>query len=208
MASLDQNSHFQAAPVRGEVYRYLARLLTFPDDELKMLATSGELDARLADALAHIPYGVRWCTHIDRAGAELEREFMRLFELPVGGHPCSLYGGMYGGNRRSTMEELLRYYRHFGLSVEGAAEKDLPDSIPTVLEFMQFLCLMETRAACLDSAKTPRAAQKDLLGRHLTHWTPLICQRLRDMNPAPIYRDAAAVLNDFCVAELTQFNAA
>ena len=37
------------------------------------------------------------------------------------------------------MEDLLRFYRHFGLSVVHAEDRDLPDSVPTVLEFLGYL---------------------------------------------------------------------
>lgn len=205
MADTDQNLHFQAAAGRAELYRILVRLLSWPDDSVDRVVQSGELDRAIRDLLACMPHmPSRRCGDPSDESVKLQSEFMRLFELSIKGTPCVLYGGMYADNRRAVMEELLRYYRHFGLSVDGAAEKDLPDSIPTVLEFMQFLCVMESRAGSPEEARVPRKVQKDVLERHLTRWSPQLRERLSEMNPARIYRDTIELLDEYCRAELNQ----
>ena len=102
------------------------------------------------------------------------------------------------------MQELLRYYRHFGLTVDGAQVKDLPDSIPTVLQFMQFLCIVESKALSAAERAVPRAAQRDLLSRHLTQWTPKIAERVGAMVAPPVYASTVELMNAFCTAELAQ----
>ncbi|MBD3646852.1 MAG: molecular chaperone TorD family protein [Pseudomonadales bacterium] len=205
MADFDQDLHFRSAPERGELYRILVRLLTYPDENVTRAVQTGELDHAIQNLLKSVPHGLTWrCGGLWDDNVKLQSEFMRLFELSVKGTPCVLYGGVYADNRRAVMEELLRYYRHFGLSVDGAPEKDLPDSIPTVLEFMQFLCVMESRAESPEIATVPRKVQKDLLERHLTRWSPLLRERMSHMNPVRVYRDTIEFLDAWCQAELNQ----
>jgi DMSO reductase family type II enzyme chaperone len=130
---------------------------------------------------------------------EWASEYMRLFELPVDGQPCPLYGGIYASSRREVMEELLRYYHFFGLTTHGADQGDLPDSIPTLLEFMQFLALRESVSG---DVATARNAQKDLLERHLTRWIPAIITPLRERKPLVFYSDVLNLLNRFVSLEL------
>lgn len=132
----------------------------------------------------------------------MESEYLRLFELPVDGPPCPLYGGVHGGNRQKIMEELLRLYRYFGLSTEKASSKDLPDSIPTVLEFLYFLTFKESATTDPEGASGVRMAQRDLLERHLTHWLPSIITQLEKKNPLPFYCNTMELLNKFTLSEL------
>jgi len=100
---------------------------------------------------------------------DLESEYIRLFDVPDG--PATpLYTGVYAPRRRDAMEELLRTYRHFGLTIEGSAH-DLPDYVPTVLEFLQFLTFGQAGESPEASAPF-RAASADILERHLCPWAP------------------------------------
>lgn len=136
----------------------------------------------------------------------MESEYIRLFDLPVDGPPCPLYGGLFGGDRRQVMEELLRLYRHFGLSTVDAKERDLPDSIPTVLEFLQFLTHREASASNLSDASPFRTAQRDLLERHLTRWIPKITEQLKLRKPIALYRVSMTLTGEFASSELHQLN--
>jgi len=198
-------AHVHAAAQRGAVYGLLERLLTYPDAALPDEARCGELDQLVGRLLADLPYAPPTLPAPDWRPDDtvnLESEFIRLFELPVDGQPCVLYGGMHTSNRQSVMQELLRYYRHFGLSVDGAQDKDLPDSIPTVLEFMQYLCMLESQGANTGASGAPRAAQRDLLARHLVQWCPGISAHIDRMKPARPYANAVSLLEQFCRLEL------
>lgn len=197
--------HVHAAARRGAVYWLLQRLLTYPDATLAGEAHSGELDRLVVQLLGDLPYAPPRLPARDWRpddAVNLESEFIRLFELPVDGQPCVLYGGVHTGNRQSVMQELLRYYRHFGLSVDGAQDKDLPDSIPTVLEFMQYLCMLESQHANTGASGAPRAAQRDLLARHLVQWCSKISEHIDRMHPARPYANTVSLLEQFCRLEL------
>lgn len=197
MASQDPG----AALARAELYRLLACLLSYPENGGgSVVEAARQCTARLPYPLA-CPDGLAECGDV----ADLTREFMRLFES---GHTaCALYGGVYEDDRQSAMQELLRYYRHFGLTVNGADKRDLPDCIATVLEFMRFLCLAEAQAGSSGDSAALRSAQRDLLSRHLGRWAPALRQRLVRLDPAPVYAAVAALFDEFCGAEMRWLSA-
>lgn len=197
--------HVGAAATRAELYSRLADWLSFPTPELLNAYESGELAAearRLVDDLAYpFPLPLDDAALRGDDAAEIESEYIRLFDVPVGGSPVPLYGGMHGGDRRRVMEELLRFYRHFGLSTAGAAERDLPDWIPTVLEFLAYLCVREAAAPTAEEAAPYRTAQRDLLERNLNAWMPVIAGKLAKKEPTPLYRALVDLLGHFAAAE-------
>ena len=199
--------HRRAARERSELWARLADWLTFPTDEFVAAFERGEIASearRLVDDLAYpFPYPLPLDAEALASGdpVEGEVEFIRLFDVPSGGAPVPLYGGVHGGDRRQVMEELLRYYRHFGLSVANAPERDLPDAIPTVLEFLSFLCAGEAEAADDEAAETFRAVERDILERHVTRWMPTIAGRLAKKDPMGLYRSLIDLLGHFAAAE-------
>ena len=120
----------------------------------------------------------------------LESEYIRLFDLPGGGPPCPLYTGVYAPARRDAMEEILRFYHFFGLTIADRG-KDLPDAVPTVLEFMQVLALRADAGA----------AQRDLLARHLVPWANTTRSRLGKRAPGPFYAGVIALAYEFIAAD-------
>jgi DMSO reductase family type II enzyme chaperone len=203
--------HIQCAPIRGSLYRHLAATLSYPSREFYDRWISGELNREVSALLSELPYTLAYSCVDKTQDSELENvtelasEYMRLFELPVDGQPVPLYGGIYASNRREVMEELLRYYHHFGLSTQNSSEEDLPDSILTVLEFLQFLALRESNSKKSQDIAVARSAQKDLLDRHLTRWMPDLAAQLDRRNALPLYRNTLSLLNDFISAELDVF---
>ena len=94
---------------------------------------------------------------------DLHHELFDLFEVGASGPPCALYGGLHSEARMKTMEEALRFYHHFGLTLSEAA-RELPDHLSTQLEFLHFLAFREAEA--LDSgldAGPYRRAQRDFV---------------------------------------------
>jgi DMSO reductase family type II enzyme chaperone len=192
---------------RSSLYQHLAEMLTYPSESLLQSCRTGDRDKEISELLSAFPYELSWpgdtCA-ADDVVSKLPSEYMRVFELPIDGQPCALYGGVYTGNRREVMEELLRYYRLFGLSVDKSLNEDLPDSIPTLLEFFQFLTHKEAGATDADEVASVRLVQKDILERHLTKWIPAIQTPLVQRKPPAFYRSTIDLLNEFTAAELGQ----
>lgn len=185
-------SENQALRARRELYGLLAELFSFPTRELGEAISHGALAHSIHAVVRALPYELQF----DRDGFEahidppdLEAEYIRLFDLPGGGKTCPLYTGVYAPSRRDAMEEILRLYRHFGVTLANQG-RDLPDALPTELEFVQYLVLREAAADSV-SAEQARTAQLDLLQRQLRPWAEATGPRLQSRQPGPFY--AAAV---------------
>jgi putative dimethyl sulfoxide reductase chaperone len=185
----------------GEAFGLASEIVSFPTEHLADAARSGTLDRIIEHLSSQLPYEMEWrgTMSADVSFRTLEAEYIRLFDVPDG-RPCPLYTGVYASRRHDAMEELLRFYRHFGLTVAPAAH-DLPDSVPTVLEFLQFLCLREATA---EHDPSPiQAARADVIERHLLPWTRNTMGRLADRSPEPFYLSAIGFVNSIANAELS-----
>jgi DMSO reductase family type II enzyme chaperone len=88
------------------------------------------------------------------------------------------------------MEELVRFYEHFGLQPDPG---DQPDHLCAELEFMHYLAFKE--AAALSKGGPAEAfvlAQRDFLERHLCRWLPRLRQRLETLEPGRVSADLSA----------------
>jgi len=192
-------------PARSELYGLLAEAVSFPTDAMAGAIGSGDMGDQLARLCTALPYPFAF-----EAGSlategilydDLQSEYIRLFDAPVGGSPCPLYAGVYAASRREAMEELLRFYRHFGLTIaEGA--RDLPDSVGTVLEFLHFLSFREATADPPADRGALRAAQHDVLARHMVRWAAQTKARMAGREPLPCYGELVNLLDRFFVAEV------
>lgn len=193
------------APLRAALWQRLAQLVSFPTAALRREIADGTLAAEVHDLAGALPYRldvsrVALRGEAAAAAAEAEAEYIRLFDVPVDGPTVPLYGGVHSGrDRRQVMEELLRHYRHFGLPTAAAPARDVPDAVATVLEFLHILASIEPHGAGVDAA---RAAQRDVLARHITRWTPGILDGLR--RPLPLYRASLDLVHRFALAELAR----
>ncbi len=132
--------------------------------------------------------GATWQALTD-AGDEddLAVEFTRLFDVGKSGPPCPLYGGLYGGTRMKTMEEAVRFYNHFGLSLSENI-RELPDHLTTELEFLHFLAFREAESHQQGGDPGPyQRAQRDFIFRHPGRWVPELRERLEKNDPMPFF---------------------
>ncbi len=185
------------------LYTHLAELLTYPTSELLEAHVSGTLRDDLEQLRDSVPYALP----LDVEGLQADREdgiasdYIRIFDVPTAGSTCPLYGGVLTGDRSQVMEDLLRLYRHFGLSTVNAEVSDLPDAIPAVLEFLAFLTYQECEASA-GEVETFRRAQRDLLERYVTNWASLVKARVAALDPPPIYRSTTSLFDTFVATEL------
>ena len=198
--------HEAAARYRSRLYCLMADMLSYPSEALLQSCENGQLQKNLDQCLAELPYPLQvspFNTLVStKQAAEIQSEYLRLFELPIDGSPCPLYGGALVGNRQQVMEALLRLYRHFGISTQGSACNDLPDSLCTVLEFLCFLASKEAQAS---DGLSARRAQRDLLQRYLRSWVTEVQSRLAARHPAPFYQNTVQLLDDFTRNETACF---
>jgi DMSO reductase family type II enzyme chaperone len=191
-----KNPEAQRAAARSRAYAALAEAFEYPDAELCEASRSGELSKSLRDILEAVDPEL--CANADwdalsgpGEGDDLAVEFTRLFDVGSSGPPCPLYGGLYGGARMKTMEEVVRFYNHFGLTL-SESPRELPDHVTTELEFLHFLSYREAEA--LESGQDPdayRRAQRDFISRHPGRWIPLLRKRLESESPMSFFLELA-----------------
>ena len=114
------------AAARSRTYELFALLFDYPDQAFGEAIRTGELADRIRETLRDLDpsllEGCDWEALGDAGEAEddLAVEYTRLFDVGASGPPCPLCGGLYGGARMKTMEEAIRFYNHFGLTLSDS----------------------------------------------------------------------------------------
>ncbi len=203
---------YATARARSEFYGLLSELLSFPTQELVGACREGRVRSAVENISVALPYELTEAALAGLAAPDLEfidlqSDYIRLFDLPGGGPAMPLYAGVFAASRRDSMEELLRFYRHFGLTISADAH-DLPDAIPTVLEFLHYLAFREATPGSGDEEAALRAAQGDILTRHLLRWSGEAVRRIEGKDPPPFYRSVVHLLHEFCTQEAAALAAA
>jgi TorA maturation chaperone TorD len=111
------------------------------------------------------------------------------------------YGSVYlDGARKIMGDSTLRVrqlYRENGLELEAS---ELPDHIAIELEFLYFLCVLETEAIVAgDTGEQQRAAavRREFLHRFLAPWTPEFCRAIIQGTDNAFYGSLARCLERF-----------
>jgi DMSO reductase family type II enzyme chaperone len=198
---------------RSAVYGLFADALDFPSPEFHMQVEAGVFRDEVEALVAALPY------EVDVAGAigglavaddyvSFQGEYIRLFDVGAVRPPCPLYDGEWGGARKHAMEEVLRFYRFFGMKM-GEGAHDLPDHISIELEFMQVLAITEGVARGNGGDTLPLfRAERDFLQRHPARWWPLLQRKLVGQEPPPFYASLAAIVGAVLAADLAHVKTA
>jgi DMSO reductase family type II enzyme chaperone len=194
------------AAARSRAYGTFTQAFEYPDEEMVQAIRSGTVAEALREALSAVDpalvEGADWKA-LASAGDDddLAVEFTRLFDAGTGGPPCPLYGGLYGGARMKTMEEAVRFYNHFGLTL-AEDPHELPDYLTTELEFMHYLAFRE--AETLQEGGDPgsyRRAARDFVTRHPGRWIPKLRKRLEREESMPFFLELVRRLESFLESE-------
>lgn len=192
---------------RSLTYAAFATAYTYPDQEGLEVIRSGALADALRQLLSAIDprlvEGTDWEALRD-AGPDddaLQVDFTRLFDAGEDGPECSLNGGRYCSGETETIEELVRFYNHFGLSLADERQEE-PDHLTTELEFLHYLAFQEAQLAAAgeDIAGLLRA-QRDFIVRHPGAWVPAMGQRLTARQPIRFFPELTRLLARFLQAE-------
>ncbi|MBW2397153.1 MAG: molecular chaperone TorD family protein, partial [Deltaproteobacteria bacterium] len=188
------------AATRSRAYALFGEGFAYPTDEFRQILSDGGLALPLRECLGAISKEAtespgRWTALQDVGNTDdLAIEYTRLFDAGAAGPPCPLYGGLYGGDRMAKMEEAVRFYNHFGLTL-SEEQHELPDHLTTQLEFMHFLAYREVEALQADLDPGPyRRAQRDFVARHLGAWVPKLCERLEKEGAAAYFQTLLGLL--------------
>lgn len=202
------------AALRSMLYRSFATAFEYPDCEALEVIRDGALAEALRQMLGAVDPALvadaDWAALRD-AGPDddaLQVEFTRLFDAGEAGPSCPLHGGHYGGGGDlQALEELLRFYEFFGLSL-SEERREQPDHLTTELEFLHFLSFQEAQAGADEaSLEGLRRAQRDFLARHPLAWLPLMRRALATAEPMRFFPELTRLLEHFLQSEFRRMTA-
>ena len=198
----------ERAAQRSMLWGAIAEALSYPDQELLLAIREGTVAATLQRLLEKSELGlledIEWVALTDGGivDDDLATEYTRLFDTGANKSACPLYGGMHISPQMKAMEEVVRFYSHFGLTITGD-ERETPDHIITELEFLHFLAYGESEKAYLkEETSNYERAQRDFNARHLGRWIPRARDRLSTANPLRYYSELFRLLDECLKADL------
>ncbi len=208
-----------ALSARIDMYALLADIFRYPDPMTLLYVRKGEFKNNLLSMAKKLPYNLTISAQesADLAFAEnlkedeVEVEFIRLFEAGPGHPPCPLVEGVHTDKeegRKSVFKDLILFYNHFGLSYAEGSSEDRADHLIYELEFLHYLSFLELTAIQKGRDGNPlRRAQRDFLERHLSKWTGVISNRMKEIEAGlkegvnrdviRFYRNAIVLLDRF-----------
>ena len=204
-AAIDGQRVAEGARLRAEAWGLLAAALEYPDEELIALARDGALMRRARELIGTLDptldATLAWSALAEVPPADgLAIEYSRLFDaIGPGGPACPLHSGVLLGEdgRMKLLEELVRFYNHFGLTAAGAPGNEFPDHVLAQLDFLQFLNRCE--AECLreggEGADDYRRACADFRRRHPARWSADLIERLERHHAHPYYLTIARLIH-------------
>lgn len=201
--AMDGGRPVETARLRSEAWGLLAAALEYPDETLVALIRNGAVVQRARELIGTLdpsPAGATdWMALADvPEGDALAVEYSRLFDATgPRGPACPLNSGALLGEdgRLKLLEELVRFYNHFGLTAAGAPGNERPDHALAQMDFLQFLSRRE--ADCLvagEGAGDYRRARHDFQRRHPGRWAPELVARLERHDAYPYYVTLAQLI--------------
>lgn len=184
------------AAARSRVYGLFAEALQFPQGEGAAALENGQMYQALAVAAGALPYRYTFIGPPLIERRELGLTYTALFDAVSGRPQVSMLEQRHQGAppEQQLWEELLRFYRFFGLDFSTGGARERPDHLLMELEFMHYLTFLEAGAP--DSADDLRRGQVDFLERHLARWLPGLRVSLADVGetaaPYDVLIDALA----------------
>lgn len=196
------------AAARSRAYTVFTQAFAYPAGEQWDALHEGDLVTALRTVLNEVDTSLLDGANLDALREtgedrdDIAVEYTRLFDVGGSGGPsCSLWGGTYGDARMKTMEEAVRFYNHFGLSV-AEDPHELPDHITTQLEFLHYLTYRETETLQAgEDAGSYRRAQRDFILRHPGKWVPKLAAAVKEQKAMAFFVVLTDLLARFLVHE-------
>lgn len=196
---------------RSALYSLISKGFRFPMPEQFESVKTGRFADEVAQTIAHLPYDGLKGGELGRGTAlsydDFQGRYIQLFEVGgESGSPCFIYEAEYGGGRMKVMEEVLRFYHHFGLRL-SQEKRDRPDHLASELEFMHVLTFREAEALLQGSERRAYlSAQRDFLRFHLSDFLATVASKVGSSG-VPFYSDLASLAGAFCQRELAHVQA-
>lgn len=171
-----------AAATRSRLYGLFATALQFPQGEVGDSLAAGELYRALTETAGALPYRYTFVAPPLRDARALGRTYTALFDAIASRPQVALLEARHDGapSEQQLWEELLRFYRYFGLDFSTGGARERPDHLLTEIEFMHYLAFLEAGATPANTENL-RRAQADFLERHLARWLPALAAALAEL---------------------------
>ncbi len=195
-----------ASHARAVAYAAYASAVTYPDAEVLGMLRDGTVADALAAAARDCPFaldGGAAAWDVPEDDEAVQAEYIALFETATGAPAVSLYSGENapGSDRTAQLEEVVRFYNHFGLTSEEPLP-EMPDHLSVVLEFLHVLAAREGQVLATGDDPAPyRRAAADFLDRHVLSWLPDALGKVRERATLPLYTDVFTRLLAFARAD-------
>ncbi len=198
--------------VRLILYRLLASLFLYPDDErlatLKPVAKE-LLENPIWEGYPFSAHVQELLEHLAKLNLEAPKPIIdaynRLFLVRPQAPPHeTFYTDAQGQFRGLLTSQLEEEYLQAGLAVSPDLN-ELPDHIAVELEFMAFLCSQEIEALEAENgtkAQEYRNNQRSFMAAHLARWFPKFAKRIVKAEPESIYRYLLPAAYNFLLHEL------
>ena len=203
----------EATAARSALYGLLADALDFPSRDFHTQVEASVFRDGVEALVGALPYAINVtdaASGLAEAGdyVSFQAEYIRLFDVGTVRPPCPLYDGEWGGARKSAMEDVLRFYRFFGLKLDDGTH-ELPDHVTIEFEFMKVLTFIEGTASTRGGDTLPFfRAERDFLQRHPARWWPLLERKLAGQEASPFYASLTAIVGSVLAADLAYVKAA
>ncbi|MBD3649313.1 MAG: molecular chaperone TorD family protein [Pseudomonadales bacterium] len=189
-----------AAAARTRLYELLARPFEFPEVNAVNGFIDGSWGREVNEVLASLELApADPALQLDVDAESFEIEFIRLFEVGLGGAPCPLHSGYHKRDRMKDLEEVVRFYRFFDYDAQRTADK-FPDHLAFELNFMAHLTRHEAGSG--STVESLRRAQYDFLERHLVHYLPRLVRGVDERSEIGFVRDMAGLAQRFIAEDL------
>lgn len=193
---------------RSQLYQSFATAFSTPGEEFLDSLMAGEFVDLLVQSGEQLPYSSPFA-NLDPLTGEMSRQEIKVFYssfFESGIQAVSLRELAYSSlTEKSLLEELFRFYQHFGLNFSDGELRELPDNLAIELEFMHYLTFLETEAKSAGkenaNIKALRSAQRDFINLHPGKWVQPFLARLQSLQNNSVYLDLADLLVHFIDSE-------
>lgn len=206
-----EQSENDVAATRSLLYGLLAQAFSHPEGAQLIRLLDGDLLADIANALDALPMGIEVPTLSEVPNGvdpirDTQGVFSDLFEVTSGSPRVSLLERRYGETPEQQLwEDLLRYYKHFGLDFSSGLANEQPDHLLTELSFMHYLCFLE--AGAKGGQDSYQRGQRDFLANHLAKWTGKFAEKFDVIEQSGPYASLAKLLAQVTKVDLALLNA-
>lgn len=200
----DMSAH--QATARSQLYRCFASAFSYPGEDFLNSLLTGEFSDFLIQLGEQLPYSFPFGeVEINALKGKMNRQEIKIFYstfFESGNQAVSLRELAYSTvTEKALLEELFRFYQHFGLDFSQGELRELPDNLPIELEFLHYLTFLEAKASSAGeeniNIRSLRNAQRDFVLLHPGRWVQPFLVRLKTVSDNRVYSDLAELLIQF-----------